>query len=45
LRARNPFPPNPCEPVGSPPEEFGAVVKSEMTRLGKIIREAGIRDE
>jgi hypothetical protein len=25
--------------------EFGAVVKSQMTRLGKIIREAGIRDE
>jgi tripartite-type tricarboxylate transporter receptor subunit TctC len=33
------------EPVGSSPEDFGALVKSEMTRLGKVIREAGIRDE
>jgi tripartite-type tricarboxylate transporter receptor subunit TctC len=33
------------ETVGSSPEEFGATVKSEMSRLGKVIREAGIRDE
>lgn len=33
------------EPVGSSPEEFGAVVKSEMARLGKIIKDAGIRDQ
>ena len=33
------------EPVGSTPEEFGATVKTEMTRLGKVIRDAGIRDE
>lgn len=31
------------ETVGSSPEEFGATVKSEMTRLGAVIREAGIR--
>ena len=32
------------EPVGSSPEEFAATVKSEMSRLGKIIKVAGIRD-
>ncbi len=32
------------ETVGSTPDEFGARVKSEMARLGKVIREAGIRD-
>ena len=31
------------ETVGSTPEEFGAVVKSEMARLGKVIRDANIR--
>jgi tripartite-type tricarboxylate transporter receptor subunit TctC len=31
------------ETVGSTPEEFGAVVRSEMARLGKVIREANIR--
>ena len=33
------------ETVGSSPEEFGAVVRNEMTRLGKLIRDTGIRDE
>ena len=33
------------EPVGSSPEEFSATIKSEMTRLGKVIKEAGIRAE
>ncbi len=33
------------ETVGSSPEEFGAKVKSEMARLGKVIKEAGIREE
>jgi tripartite-type tricarboxylate transporter receptor subunit TctC len=33
------------EPVGSSPAEFVATMKSEMTRLGKVIRDAGIRDE
>ena len=32
------------EPVGSSPEEFAVTVKSEMTRLGKVIRDAGIHD-
>jgi len=31
------------ETVGSTPEEFGAVVRSEMARLGKVIRDANIR--
>ena len=33
------------EPVGSTPEQLAATVKSEMTRLGKLIRDVGIRDE
>ena len=32
------------EPVGSSPEEFAATVKSEMSRLGKVIKVAGIRE-
>jgi tripartite-type tricarboxylate transporter receptor subunit TctC len=31
------------EPAPGSPEEFAATVKSEMDRLGKFIREAGIR--
>jgi len=30
------------ETVGGPPEKLGATVKSEMARLGKVIRDAGI---
>jgi tripartite-type tricarboxylate transporter receptor subunit TctC len=33
------------ETVGSTPEQFGATIKSEMARLGKVIKDAGIRDE
>ena len=33
------------ETVGSTPEEFGVLVKSEMARLGKVIRDAGLRDK
>ena len=33
------------EPVGSTPAEFGAMIKSDMVRLGKVIRDAGIREE
>jgi tripartite-type tricarboxylate transporter receptor subunit TctC len=33
------------ETVGSSPEEFAATVKSEMARLGAVIRNAGIHDE
>jgi tripartite-type tricarboxylate transporter receptor subunit TctC len=33
------------EAVGSTPEEFAAHIKSEMARMGKVIGEAGIRDE
>jgi tripartite-type tricarboxylate transporter receptor subunit TctC len=32
------------EPAPSSPDEFGALVRSEMARLGKVIKEAGIRD-
>jgi tripartite-type tricarboxylate transporter receptor subunit TctC len=31
------------ETVGSSPDELAAAVKSEMNRLGRVIREAGIR--
>jgi tripartite-type tricarboxylate transporter receptor subunit TctC len=27
------------------PRELGALIKSDMTRLGKVIRDAGIREE
>src|SRR5262249_52603560 len=30
------------EPVGSSPEELTATMKGEMTRLGKVIKSAGI---
>ncbi len=33
------------EAVGSTPDKFEAAIKSEMTRMGKLIRDAGIRDE
>lgn len=33
------------EIVGSSPEEFGATVRSEMTRMGRMIKAAGLRDE
>ena len=33
------------ESVASAPEEFAAVIKSEMARMGKVIRDAGIRED
>ena len=33
------------ETVGSSPEELAAAMKSDMARLGKVIKDAGIRDE
>jgi tripartite-type tricarboxylate transporter receptor subunit TctC len=33
------------EPVGNSPEEFGAYIRSEITKWGKTIRDAGIRPE
>ena len=33
------------EPVGSSPEELAATIKSERARLGKVIKDAGIRIE
>ena len=43
--AKDKFLGNSIEAVGSPPEQFAAVIKSEMTRMGKLIKDAGIRDE
>jgi tripartite-type tricarboxylate transporter receptor subunit TctC len=34
-----------AETVGSSPAELTATLKSEMNRIGKVIRNAGIRDE
>ena len=36
---------NAVEPVGSSPQEFAAKIKSEVSRLGKVIKDAGIRGE
>ena len=33
------------ETVGSTPEQFTAAMKAEMTRMGKVIRDAGIRED
>lgn len=33
------------ETVGNTPEQFGAIIKAEMARMGKVIRERGIRAE
>ena len=33
------------EVVGSTPEQFVATIKSDWARLGKVIRDAGIREE
>jgi tripartite-type tricarboxylate transporter receptor subunit TctC len=33
------------ETVGSTPEQFATAIKSEMSRIGKVIKDAGIRDE
>jgi tripartite-type tricarboxylate transporter receptor subunit TctC len=33
------------EVVGSSPEEMGAAMKSEFARMGKVIKEVGIREE
>ena len=32
------------EPVGSTPEEFGAIVKAETEKWGKVIKTAGVRE-
>jgi tripartite-type tricarboxylate transporter receptor subunit TctC len=33
------------EAIGSSPEQFEAAVRADMTRLGKVIKDAGIRAE
>jgi tripartite-type tricarboxylate transporter receptor subunit TctC len=33
------------EPVGNPPDEFAAKVRSEMAQWAKVVRQAGIRPE
>ena len=33
------------EPVGGPPEQFASIIKSEMTRWGKVIRDVDIRGQ
>jgi tripartite-type tricarboxylate transporter receptor subunit TctC len=36
---------NAVDPVGSTPQEFSATIRAEVTRLGKVIKDAGIRGE
>ena len=33
------------EPVGSTPEEFGALVKTDMERIRKLVKDANIRSD
>ena len=33
------------ETVGNTPREFAAAIKSDMNKLGKIIKDAGIREQ
>jgi len=33
------------EVIGSSPEEFATAIKADMARMGKVIKEAGIRDD
>lgn len=33
------------EPVGSSPEQFAATIKSEIARMGKVIKNAGLRED
>jgi len=33
------------EVVGSSPEQFAAAIKADMARMGKVIKDAGIREE
>lgn len=33
------------EPVGSTPQQLAATIKSEIVRMSKVIKNAGIREE
>jgi tripartite-type tricarboxylate transporter receptor subunit TctC len=33
------------EPVGNTPAQYSAIMKAELARMGKVIRNAGIRAE
>ena len=43
VRAR--FAADGVEALGSTPEEFGAYIKSEIERWGRVIKAAGVRPE
>ena len=34
-----------AEPVGNTPEEFGAFIKAEIDKWGRVIKAAGLRAE
>ncbi len=34
-----------AETIGNSPEEFAATIKTDMARMGKVIKDAGIREE
>ena len=31
------------EPIGNSPEQFAVIIKADMARVGKVIKDAGIR--
>ena len=33
------------EPIGTPPSEFAAYVKSEIAKWDKVVRQAGVKPE
>ena len=33
------------EPVGSTPQQLAATIASEISRMGKVIKDAGIREQ
>jgi tripartite-type tricarboxylate transporter receptor subunit TctC len=34
-----------AEPLGSTPEEYGAYIRKELDRWGKVVRESGVKAE
>ena len=39
------FKANGIDPVSSTPEQFGALIKSEMQRWGEVVKAAGVKPE
>ena len=39
------FKANGIDPVSTTPEQFGALIKSEMQRWGEVVKAAGVKPE